>query len=197
MWIGPFSSGPGPGCYSVPLLTQPLPNSTSSLVGQLYHLCKCACVVRAFISRLQDFKCLVKQAEPCFIGHGVHRDLTWLSKFTDTFNGVHVLETARDSVFIYVDACIMGAGGLCNNIAYNLVYSPWFTLFDAGLSTVNTPHSFCRGGAVFYFRAGVRCYSDVPLQPAPLGYSFCGRLPQPQQTVTSRITYTPPSRERL
>ena len=95
------------------------------LLGKLFHAIKCTKGARRFTARLLD---LLRDTIRSHTGtapmtHGARLDALWMLAFLPSFNGVTLIKDSEASHTIEVDSCLLGAGGVCDNIGhFNFVY---------------------------------------------------------------------------
>ena len=95
------------------------------LLGKLHHAISCAPAARVFLNRLQaDLRAAVSGPIP--ISEGAKRDLNWLRIFLTDTNGLHLLQPARETANLQVDASGKGFGAIAGNLAYAVELPPWF-----------------------------------------------------------------------
>ena len=99
-----------------------------SLIGKLQFISNCVRGSRVFISRL--LTCLTgterKQLIP--IDTEMRKDIAWWKQFMTQYNGVSImwhLQLVKPNQFAASDACLVAAGGWCDNECYHLEFPAW------------------------------------------------------------------------
>lgn len=93
-----------------------------SIIGSVNHVAKCVWGARLFMNRL--LSCLRECSERfVHVDAEILADLEWFDKFMIRYNGCNIIPGTHVFAHIYVDSCLVGAAGLCDNRCYMYKYS--------------------------------------------------------------------------
>ena len=95
-----------------------------SLVGKLSFVTNCVRPGRIFLARLLEK--LRSQNMKITVDEEMVKDLNWWEAFLPTFEGVSLLwlhDTGHVNSYIGTDACLSGAGGICDNQYYHFKFT--------------------------------------------------------------------------
>jgi hypothetical protein len=93
-----------------------------SLLGNLIYIHKAVSPARLFVNRIIALLKAAQNRGHVYVGADFKRDLHWFTAFAVLYNGFtkfNVVERNPDYT-VYVDACLTGLGGRCNQEVYTL-----------------------------------------------------------------------------
>lgn len=98
-----------------------------SVRGKLIHISACVQQGRKFVSRVLDTRRSMGDRNWTYINDEFLLDLAWFEKYAEVWNGIHLYQPQRPSIFIECDSSKTGAGGNTNGFCYAWEYSAQHT----------------------------------------------------------------------
>ena len=85
-----------------------------TFLGKVFHVIKCSPPARRFTARLLDLFRSMSRAGEATISYQAKLDTAWMLAFLPAFNGVTLIKAETADHVAQVDACPVGAGGICD-----------------------------------------------------------------------------------
>ena len=95
-----------------------------SFIGKVFHVTKCSPPARRFTSRILDLFRAMHDRKTSPISLQAKMDTSWLLAFLPRFNGISLIKSEMADHVAQVDACLTGAGGICDNFGYYSLQFP-------------------------------------------------------------------------
>ena len=86
--------------------------------GKLLYVAKCSEPARKFTTRVLDLLRATQQCSPQPITTGAKLDVSWFLAFLPVYNGITLIKEETAQMVAQVDACPLGAGGICAGWQY-------------------------------------------------------------------------------
>ncbi len=83
-----------------------------SILGKLFHIGQTCKPARLFISRMLETLRAAPEVGLVQLNDCFKRDINWFLTFLPRYNGIHIIQSSRDTQHIEVDSCLTGCGGL-------------------------------------------------------------------------------------